>query len=46
MSDHPVTVAEIKELAKQKLDPAAYEYYRTGADQEQTLVRNSHIYQQ
>ncbi|KAF4459586.1 FMN-dependent dehydrogenase [Fusarium albosuccineum] len=42
----PVTVADVKELAQQRLDPAVWNYYTTGADQEQTVQRNSSIFQE
>lgn len=40
----PITVAEIKELAKAKLSKQAWEYYITGADEEKTLARNEAVY--
>ena len=36
----PVCIDDIAELAKQKLDRNAYNYYASGADEEQTLKDN------
>lgn len=40
----PITIAEIRLLAKKKLSTAAWDYYVTGADSEQTVARNSAIF--
>lgn len=40
----PITVAEIKTIAKTKLRQPVWDYYTTGADEEQTLIRNETIY--
>ncbi|KPI36747.1 Hydroxyacid oxidase 1 [Cyphellophora attinorum] len=49
MPDHAeslrlVTISEFEKSAKQKLSKEAWSYYRTGADDEFTLHRNSNIY--
>jgi 4-hydroxymandelate oxidase len=36
----PVTVDDFEELARARLSPMAYDYYRSGADEEHTLHRN------
>lgn len=40
----PITIADVKEIAKKRLDPAAWEYYITGADDEQSVRRNETIF--
>lgn len=40
----PITIADVREIAQQRLDPAAWEYYITGADDEQSVRRNEEIY--
>ena len=40
----PVTIADVREIAQKRLDPAAWDYYITGADEEQTVVRNETIF--
>jgi hypothetical protein len=40
----PITVAEVKAVAKAKLSKQAWEYYITGADDEVTLGRNEAAY--
>ncbi|CAG9988045.1 unnamed protein product [Clonostachys byssicola] len=40
----PITVAEVKEIAKTKLNQPTWDYYTTGADESRTLDRNSNIY--
>ena len=40
----PITVAEIKAIAKTKLSQPVWDYYTTGADEEHTLRRNETIY--
>ncbi|GAB7331289.1 hypothetical protein MBLNU13_g02737t2 [Cladosporium sp. NU13] len=40
----PVTVADVREIAQKRLDPAAWDYYITGADDEQTVARNETIF--
>ena len=40
----PVTIADVREIAQKRLDPAAWDYYITGADDEQTVVRNETIF--
>lgn len=42
--DDPITVAEVKAIAKQRLSKSAWNYFVTGADNESTLERNSAIY--
>jgi (S)-2-hydroxy-acid oxidase len=42
----PITVAEIKNMAEQKLPEQVWDYYVTGADSEQTLRRNEAVYNQ
>jgi isopentenyl diphosphate isomerase/L-lactate dehydrogenase-like FMN-dependent dehydrogenase len=41
---NPITIAGVKEIAKKRLDPAAWEYYITGADDEQSVRRNETIF--
>lgn len=36
----PVTVDDFEALAREKLTPMAYDYYRSGADDEETLAKN------
>jgi 4-hydroxymandelate oxidase len=36
----PVTVDDYEALARERLSPMAYDYYRSGADEEHTLRRN------
>ncbi|KAH8647785.1 FMN-dependent dehydrogenase [Xylariales sp. PMI_506] len=43
-ASEPITVAEIREIAKTKLSKQAWEYYKTGADAEITLGRNEEAY--
>lgn len=40
----PITVREVKAIAKSKLSESAWNYYTTGADEEKTLARNEVIY--
>lgn len=40
----PITVSEVKAIAQRKLSKQAWEYYKTGADDEQTLQRNETIF--
>ncbi|KAH7182570.1 FMN-dependent dehydrogenase [Fusarium flagelliforme] len=40
----PVCVNDIQDIAKSKLSSAVWEYYTTGADEQQTLERNVSIY--
>jgi (S)-2-hydroxy-acid oxidase len=40
----PVTVSEIRDIAKSKLKPHVWDYYVTGADEETTVRRNQSIY--
>jgi isopentenyl diphosphate isomerase/L-lactate dehydrogenase-like FMN-dependent dehydrogenase len=40
----PITIADVKEIARKRLDPAAWEYYITGADDEQSVRRNETIF--
>jgi hypothetical protein len=40
----PVTIADVREIAQKRLDPAAWDYYITGADDEQTVRRNETIF--
>lgn len=42
----PVTLAEVKDIAKTRLHPDVWNYYTTGIDEEHTLLRNEYIYQQ
>ncbi|KAI6914594.1 FMN-dependent dehydrogenase [Hortaea werneckii] len=41
----PITIADIKEIAKAKLRPDVWSYYITGADDEQSVRRNESIYE-
>ncbi|KAJ3601564.1 hypothetical protein NHX12_032532 [Muraenolepis orangiensis] len=41
MSDHRVCVSDYEEEAKKSLPKAVYDYYRSGADQQQTLADNT-----
>jgi hypothetical protein len=40
----PITIADVREIAQKRLDPAAWDYYITGADDEQTVRRNETIF--
>lgn len=40
----PITIADVRAIAKKRLDPAAWEYYITGADDEQSVRRNETIF--
>ena len=40
----PITIADVKEIAKKRLDPAAWDYYITVADDEQSVRRNETIF--
>lgn len=42
----PITVGDVKEIAKRRLDPAVWDYYTTGADDEQSVRRNEEIFQE
>ena len=42
--DAPVTVDDFEALARTKLEKFAYDYYRSGADEEHTLRRNRDAY--
>lgn len=46
IQEDPITIPEIKAIAKSKLPEGAWNYYTTGADQEKTLARNEAIYDQ
>ncbi|KAF4551903.1 FMN-dependent dehydrogenase-like protein 7 [Elsinoe fawcettii] len=41
----PITLAEVKHIAQQKLDRNVWDYYITGADDEHSLRRNEDAYQ-
>lgn len=40
----PITIADVKDIAQKRLDPAAWEYYITGADEEHSVRRNETIF--
>jgi (S)-2-hydroxy-acid oxidase len=40
----PITILEVREIAKKRLDPAAWDYYITGADGELSVRRNEAIF--
>lgn len=40
----PITVASIKQLAKERLPKPVWDYYVTGSDDERTARRNESIY--
>ena len=42
----PVTVAEVKDIARTRLDPAVWDYYTTGADDEYSLRRNDEMFRE
>ncbi|POS76648.1 FMN-dependent dehydrogenase [Diaporthe helianthi] len=42
----PITISDVREIAKKHLAPQAWDYYRTGADDEHTLRRNEEAFQQ
>ncbi|KAI8336931.1 hydroxyacid oxidase 1-like protein [Chlamydoabsidia padenii] len=42
----PITIDDYEALAKDSLNPAAYGYFRSGADSENTLQRNKEAYNQ
>ncbi|KAI9037193.1 alpha-hydroxy acid oxidase [Aspergillus affinis] len=45
ITSEPVAVSEIKAIAKTKLQGQVWDYYTTGADEEETVKRNEEIYQ-
>lgn len=42
----PVTIRDVREIAKKRLPGKVWDYYRTGADGEHTLRRNEEAFQQ
>jgi hypothetical protein len=42
----PVTIAEIRAIAQSRLPGPVWDYYATGADDEETLQRNSAVFQE
>jgi len=40
----PITVLEVRDIAKKRLDPEAWDYYITGADGELSVRRNESIF--
>jgi (S)-2-hydroxy-acid oxidase len=40
----PITILEVREIARRRLDPAAWDYYITGADGELSVRRNESIF--
>lgn len=42
----PITISDVREIAKKRLPRQAWDYYRTGADEEHTLRRNEEAFQQ
>lgn len=44
VDSHPITVASIKQLAKERLPESVWTYYITGSDDERTANRNESIY--
>lgn len=40
----PMTIADVKEIARKKLHSDVWDYYVTGADDEQSVRRNEAIY--
>ncbi|BCS17402.1 alpha-hydroxy acid oxidase [Aspergillus puulaauensis] len=40
----PITVADFKEIARQRLEKPVWDYYNAGADDENTINRNEEIY--
>lgn len=42
----PITISDVREIAKKRLSRQAWDYYRTGADEEHTLRRNEEAFQQ
>ncbi|TKX21247.1 oxidase-like protein 2 [Elsinoe australis] len=42
----PITVAEVKEIARKRLDPGVWDYYITGADEEYSIRRNENAYRE
>lgn len=42
----PVTIRDVREIAKKRLPAKVWDYYRTGADGEHTLQRNEEAFQQ
>lgn len=43
-STTPITVADFKEIARQRLEKPVWDYYNAGADDENTINRNEEIY--
>lgn len=44
LESDPITIREIKEIAKKNLSKEAWDYYSTGVSFEQTLSRNETIF--
>lgn len=40
----PITILEVRDIAEKRLDPAAWDYYITGADGELSVRRNEAIF--
>lgn len=40
----PITVEDVRNIAKQRLDAGVWDYYTTGADDEQSVRRNETIF--
>lgn len=46
LEKEPLTVADIRAIAKSRLPKRVWEYYSTGADDEQTLHRNNEVFKE
>lgn len=42
---NPITVSEIKALAKERLDPAVWDYYTAAADGKRSARRNAQAFE-
>lgn len=40
MSERPICIADFEEYAKKFLQKSVYDYYKSGADDQQTLAEN------
>lgn len=42
----PITISDMREIAKKRLPRQVWDYYTTGADDEQTVRRNEAAFQE
>lgn len=50
MTDHdefePITISDVREIAKKRLPRQVWDYYTTGADDEYTVRRNEAVFKE